>query len=380
MFGGEIALGLVILAGVVVLASFFIVQHDEAVILKRFGSFAEVCKSGVYFRLPLLFTTQDINWKFNSSVVPQTLKTLTGNRIPLRELRYDPIHLKCATQDNVYLEVDLVVKFVINKPDDACFKTINLFGDIEDAVLTNLYSTIAALPMASINPERVTAQLEKSDINKALAPLGTRVVTARVQSIELPKSIRQSTVLETADRMKREAELASLSQENAIRVRMAENELAKQRVEQERERETVEHTVRMEQIAKKNATDVQISQAKADSETKRIAAEQELKLLKDRHKEELEYRKALVDSDSDKLRREASILNEFPEAIEFFKSRHESTAWGQLAASSNSKLIFAPTGALDRAATLPVFRELSQVEGPPRRSRSPRRPAPPKKG
>lgn len=359
---------IIVLILIFVILSCFIVQQDEAVVLKKLGTFAEVCKSGVYFRPGLLYMPQHVNWKFNYAVFPGTLSELKGYVIPLRELRYDPAELACTTQDNIYLDVDLVVKFLITDPKDACFKTINLFGDIEDAVLTNLYAIVAALPIALLSPETVTAQLEKSSINKMLAPLGARVVTARVQGIKVPESIRQSTILETAQRRKREAELASLSQENAIRVQMAQNELAKQRVEQERERESQEHQIRMKEMQNKSLAELQLAQAKADAESKRISSEQELTLLKDKHKEELEYSRAIAESDSEKMKREAVMLAEFPNLIEFFRSKHDATAWAQVAASSNSKLIFAPTGALERAAALPVFRELSHIEAPSPRS------------
>ncbi len=189
-------LEIVLLSAAIVIAvglvSFFIVQHDEVVIFKRLGSFAEVCKSGFYLRLPVLYTTQWIDWKFHYDVVEGSLKVLSSDRIPLRELRYNPTPLECVTKDNICLKVDLVVKFLITNPKDAGLLATNLFADIEDAVLTKLYAVIRTLLMTEVDPERVTTELEKSNINQSLTPLGTKIMQARVRSINLPGSIRDA--------------------------------------------------------------------------------------------------------------------------------------------------------------------------------------------
>jgi len=237
-----------------------IVKHDEAIVCEFMGQFQQVRKAGLYITRPFE-NWRRIDWSFRNAE-DDTLQKLSTNRVPLSNLRYDPVPLACVTKDNFEVTVDLVVNFRVVDPKAAVYGTSNVFAELEDKWESYVYGAIRNLKMVQVTTDQLRELLQLDKINKECQLLGILVMDFRVQSIELPRGIVDATVANETLRLKNEAEIQRLEAERRHNLSLVESKALEQSSKNKMERELADHQ-----------NELRLNAAKVDREMRKLSAD-----------------------------------------------------------------------------------------------------------
>jgi len=320
----------------------FVVEHDENVVLQRFGRYHRTLKPGLNFVLPLIDRARRVSWFFRNAE-DETLTTLNGFRIPMRVLRYDPDLLECTTSDNIPVKVDIVVQFRIADAQTAVYNAADLFAEVEDAVTTTLYQKVRSISSLELNPNSIVDQMTPAVFVERLKSYGCRVESVAVQSIEFPRAIQDSTIAASAKRRTQDAELDALENENKKKAKIARAREDEQRTQQAFENSAQAHELKLKE-----------AEATSNATIARLSIEQELARKRALHEEKLSFTQQRLKICNEALAVEARTVAASVDAIPYFGHKLQSEAYAKLG-GAGSRLVVAPSNVVEYAARVPIM-------------------------
>jgi regulator of protease activity HflC (stomatin/prohibitin superfamily) len=202
-------LGLALLAIVVVAKSATIVPQQAAFVVERLGKYCKTLQAGFHILMPFL----------DRIAYRQTLK----------EQPIDVAEQVCITKDNVQVTVDGILYLKVLDPERASYGVADYEFAIQQLAQTTLRSEIGKIELDRTFEERTTINaLVVSELDKATAPWGVKVLRYEIKNIMPPKDVL--TAMEKQMRAEREKRAVILQSEGERDAKINEAEGEKQRV------------------------------------------------------------------------------------------------------------------------------------------------------
>jgi regulator of protease activity HflC (stomatin/prohibitin superfamily) len=176
---------LVLFAFIVLIQSIKIVPQKKVKIIERLGKFHKAAEAGLNIILPFLDSVRDT--------------------IDLREsitaIEPQPV----ITRDNVTMEVDAVIYFVIADPVRATYEVQNLKWGIEQLTLSGLRNVIGALDLDHTLTSRDTINTQlRATLDAATQQWGVKIMRVELKNIDPPSEIKLTMEKQmTAERSRR---------------------------------------------------------------------------------------------------------------------------------------------------------------------------------
>lgn len=214
----EIAIALVIIAGIFVVKSIKVVPQQNAWVRERLGKYAGTLTPGLNFLVPFV---DQVAYKHS-----------------LKEIPLDVPEQVCITKDNTQLKVDGVLYFQVTDPMRASYGSSNYLMAISQLAQTTLRSVIGRMEMDKTFEERdmINAQVV-SAIDEAALNWGVKVLRYEIKDLTPPAEILRSMQAQiTAEREKRALIAASEGRkQEQINIANGEREAAIARSEGDRQ-------------------------------------------------------------------------------------------------------------------------------------------------
>ena len=194
---------LVLFALVVLIQSIKIVPQKKVKIIERLGKFHKAADAGLNIILPFLDSVRDT--------------------IDLREqitaIEPQPV----ITRDNVTMEVDAVIYFVIADPVRATYEVQNLKWGIEQLTLSGLRNVIGALDLDHTLTSRdvINTQL-RATLDAATQQWGVKIMRVELKNIDPPQEIKLTMEKQMTAERTRRATVTAAEGEKAAAILRAE--------------------------------------------------------------------------------------------------------------------------------------------------------------
>jgi len=181
----EIALVVLILAGIFIIQSIKVVPQQNAWVVERLGKYHGTLSPGLNFLIPFV---DRVAYKHS-----------------LKEIPLDVPSQVCITRDNTQLQVDGILYFQVTDPMRASYGSSNYIVAVTQLAQTSLRSVIGKLELDKTFEERniINAQVVAA-IDEAALNWGVKVLRYEIKDLTPPKEIlhaMQSQI--TAEREKR---------------------------------------------------------------------------------------------------------------------------------------------------------------------------------
>ena len=194
---------LVLFAFIVLIQSIKIVPQKKVKIIERLGKFHKAADAGLNIILPFLDSVRDT--------------------IDLREqitaIEPQPV----ITRDNVTMEVDAVIYFVIADPVRATYEVQNLKWGIEQLTLSGLRNVIGALDLDHTLTSRdvINTQL-RATLDAATQQWGVKIMRVELKNIDPPQEIKLTMEKQMTAERSRRATVTAAEGEKASAILRAE--------------------------------------------------------------------------------------------------------------------------------------------------------------
>jgi regulator of protease activity HflC (stomatin/prohibitin superfamily) len=209
-----VVLVIAILAVIVIAKTATVVPQQSAYVIENLGRYSRTIQAGFHILLPFV---ERIAYKHN-----------------LKEEAIDIPEQICITRDNVQVGVDGVLYLQVLDASKASYGITNYRFAITQLAQTTLRSEIGKIELDRTFEERATINSNVvSELDKASAPWGVKVLRYEIKNINPPKDVLQAMEKQMrAEREKRAVVLTSEGERDA-KINQAEGE--KQRVIKESE-------------------------------------------------------------------------------------------------------------------------------------------------
>ncbi len=178
---------LVVMAMVVLIKSIQVVPQQQVKLIERLGKYHTLAEAGLNVIVPFIDSVRDT--------------------IDLREKITQIEPQSVITRDNVTMEVDAVIYFLIADPVRATYGVQNLAWGIEQLTLASLRNVIGALDLDHTLTSRDTINTQlRAALDQATQQWGVKVVRVELKNITPPEEIRLTMEKQmTAERTRRAA-------------------------------------------------------------------------------------------------------------------------------------------------------------------------------
>ena len=173
-----------------------IVPQSSVLLIERFGKFNRVAASGLNIIVPFLDSPRSVYW---TNTRPGTTS------IDLREQFIDLPAQTVITRDNVMINVDSVIYWMITDPIKATYEVNDLVGSIVQLTFTGMRSVIGKLDLDHTlsSRDQVNSEL-RLILDEATDKWGVKVTRIDVKNITPPEDVRITMEKQmTAERNKR---------------------------------------------------------------------------------------------------------------------------------------------------------------------------------
>ncbi|MBT9848784.1 peptidase [Blautia sp. MCC289] len=242
---------LVIFAIVIITSWIKVVPQSEAYVVERLGTYRATFETGLHFLLPML--------------------DRVAKKVNLKEQVVDFKPQPVITKDNVTMQIDTVVFFLISDPKLYTYGVENPISAIENLTATTLRNIIGEMELdETLTSREVINTKMRASLDQATDPWGIKVTRVELKNIIPPAAIKEAMEKQMkAERERREAILiaegekksailvAEGKKESAILEAEAEKQAAILRAEAEKEKMIRESEGEAEAILK-------VQQANAD--------------------------------------------------------------------------------------------------------------------
>jgi regulator of protease activity HflC (stomatin/prohibitin superfamily) len=184
---------MVIIAAVLLVRSVYLVPQAEAVIVERLGRYDRTLTAGIHFLVPFVDSPHYVTWTYLLSAPDRKyhryLKTFC--RIDLRECVYDFPKQNVITKDNVMMEVNALLYYLITDPKRAIYELVNVPEAIEKLTQTTLRNVIGSLDLdeSLVSRDAINEKL-RIILDEATDKWGVKITRVELQEVNPPHDIR----------------------------------------------------------------------------------------------------------------------------------------------------------------------------------------------
>ena len=228
---GSIFLVVLVIFAIVIITSWIkVVPQSEAYVVERLGTYRATFETGLHFLLPML--------------------DRVAKKVNLKEQVVDFKPQPVITKDNVTMQIDTVVFFLISDPKLYTYGVENPISAIENLTATTLRNIIGEMELdETLTSREVINTKMRASLDQATDPWGIKVTRVELKNIIPPAAIKEAMEKQMkAERERREAILiaegekksailvAEGKKESAILEAEAEKQAAILRAEAEKEK------------------------------------------------------------------------------------------------------------------------------------------------
>ncbi len=180
-----VLLAFVVLALIVVGQTIRIVPQKQAMIVERLGKFHMAAQAGLNFIVPFF----------------DSVRAKIDLREQITQIEPQPV----ITRDNVTMEVDAVIYFIIIDPVKATYEVANLKWGLEQLTLSALRNVIGGLDLDHTLTSRdmINTQI-RAALDQSTGPWGVKIMRVELKNINPPEEIKLTMEKQmTAERTRR---------------------------------------------------------------------------------------------------------------------------------------------------------------------------------
>ena len=166
---------LLLVAGVIVISSLYVVKQQSVAIIERFGRYQKISDSGIHMRAP--FGIDKI-----------------AARVQLRVLQSE-IVVETKTQDNVFVTMNVATQYRVNESNvkDAYYKLIRPESQIKSYIEDALRSSVPKLTLDELFEKKDEIALEvQKQVAEEMSTYGYIIVKTLITKVEPDAEVKQS--------------------------------------------------------------------------------------------------------------------------------------------------------------------------------------------
>ena len=170
-----IVLFLLLVAGVIVISSLYVVKQQSVAIIERFGRYQKISDSGIHMRAP--FGIDKI-----------------AARVQLRVLQSE-IVVETKTQDNVFVTMNVATQYRVNESNvkDAYYKLMRPESQIKSYIEDALRSSVPKLTLDELFEKKDEIALEvQKQVAEEMSTYGYIIVKTLITKVEPDAEVKQS--------------------------------------------------------------------------------------------------------------------------------------------------------------------------------------------
>lgn len=210
---------LVLLALIILAKSIKVVPQKQVKLIERLGKFHKKAEAGLNIILPFMDSVRDT--------------------IDLREQITQIEPQSVITRDNVTMEVDAVIYYVVADPVRATYEVQNLKWGIEQLTLSGLRNVIGALDLDHTLSSRDTINTQlRASLDAATQQWGVKVMRVELKNIDPPQEIKLTMEKQMTAERARRATVTQAEGEKASAILRAEGQKQSQIVSAEGQKES----------------------------------------------------------------------------------------------------------------------------------------------
>ncbi len=210
---------LVILAFVILGQSIKVVPQKQVKLIERLGKFHKKAEAGLNVILPFVDSVRDT----------------IDLREQITQIEPQPV----ITRDNVTMEVDAVIYYVVADPVRATYEVQNLKWGIEQLTLSGLRNVIGALDLDHTLTSRDTINTQlRAALDAATQQWGVKVMRVELKNIDPPQEIKLTMEKQMTAERARRATVTQAEGEKSAAILRAEGQKQSQIVSAEGQRES----------------------------------------------------------------------------------------------------------------------------------------------
>ncbi len=215
-----ILLGLVVFfAFVILLKSVKVVPQKQVKLIERLGKFHKKAEAGLNIILPFFDSVRDT----------------IDLREQITQIEPQPV----ITRDNVTMEVDAVIYYVVADPIRATYEVQNLKWGIEQLTLSGLRNVIGALDLDHTLTSRDTINTQlRAALDAATQQWGVKVMRVELKNIDPPQEIKLTMEKQMTAERARRATVTQAEGEKSAAILRAEGQKQSQIVSAEGQKES----------------------------------------------------------------------------------------------------------------------------------------------
>lgn len=185
----------IIVVGLILLRSVYIVKQSEAMVIERLGRFHRLLGPGLHLVMPFTDAPHVSVWTYVQLVEKNRyyryIKNIT--RIDLRECVYDFPKQNVITKDNVNIEINALLYYQISSPKSAVYEVANLPEAIEKLTQTTLRNVIGSLDLDEtlVSRDQINTKL-RLILDDATDKWGVKINRVELQEVNPPHDIQQA--------------------------------------------------------------------------------------------------------------------------------------------------------------------------------------------
>ena len=166
---------LLLVAGVIVISSLYVVKQQSVAIIERFGRYQKISDSGIHMRAP--FGIDKI-----------------AVRVQLRVLQSE-IVVETKTQDNVFVTMNVATQYRVNESNvkDAYYKLMRPESQIKSYIEDALRSSVPKLTLDELFEKKDEIALEvQKQVAEEMSTYGYIIVKTLITKVEPDAEVKQS--------------------------------------------------------------------------------------------------------------------------------------------------------------------------------------------
>ncbi len=217
---GPLILGLLVFfALVILLKSVQVVPQKQVKLIERLGKFHKKAEAGLNVILPFF----------------DAVRATIDLREQITQIEPQPV----ITRDNVTMEVDAVIYYVVADPIRATYEVQNLKWGIEQLTLSGLRNVIGALDLDHTLTSRDTINTQlRAALDAATQQWGVKVMRVELKNIDPPQEIKLTMEKQMTAERARRATVTQAEGEKSSAILRAEGQKQSQIVSAEGQRES----------------------------------------------------------------------------------------------------------------------------------------------
>ncbi len=217
---GPFILGLIVFfALVILLKSVQVVPQKQVKLIERLGKFHKKAEAGLNVILPFF----------------DAVRATIDLREQITQIEPQPV----ITRDNVTMEVDAVIYYVVADPIRATYEVQNLKWGIEQLTLSGLRNVIGALDLDHTLTSRDTINTQlRAALDAATQQWGVKVMRVELKNIDPPQEIKLTMEKQMTAERARRATVTQAEGEKSSAILRAEGQKQSQIVSAEGQKES----------------------------------------------------------------------------------------------------------------------------------------------